>query len=292
MSIIQVDSLCKHFKKNPVLKDISFQIKEGQCVALIGPNGAGKTTLMSCLIGDLLATSGNILLDGLEANDASLKRKIGVLPQENKVPNQLKVKELIQFFRSIHQDALSEEEIQQLLCFSNQQYNQMAGDLSGGQKRMLSFVLTLIGKPKILFLDEPTASMDTSTRKRFWEIVDELKSKNMTIVYSSHYVEEVEHTADRILVLHNGELLRDTTSHRIRMEDTEKQFVVPKHYKEQVKQFEHIFEIKEELDSVSFKTRAANAVWKDLEALGVTIQEIEVMNKSLLDTIFEKIGEQ
>lgn len=290
MKVIQVTNLYKDFGKNKVLKNITFTIEQGQCVAIIGPNGAGKTTLMSCLNGDLFATAGDIKMNENNIIDSISKTSIGVLPQENVVPSQLKVKELINFFQSIYKDSLNDQEIQELLQFDQKQYNLLAEKLSGGQKRLLTFIFTLIGKPKILFLDEPTAAMDTSTRQRFWKIIDCLKSKQVTIVYSSHYIEEVEHTADRILVLYQGELLRDTTPHQMRMEDMEKQFIVPKKYCEEIKKLSNIFDIKMEYDSVRFKTKTPNEVLFKLEQIGVEIQDIEMMNKSLLNTIFEKTG--
>ena len=133
----------------------------------------------------------------------------------------LKVKELLTFFQAIYPNSLSDQEIDDLLQFTDKQKNQLASKLSGGQKRLFSFVLSLIGRPKILFLDEPTSAMDTSTRQHFWEIVNQLKQQGVTIVYSSHYIEEVEHTADRILVLHKGELIRDTTPYAMRSEEQE-----------------------------------------------------------------------
>ena len=109
--------------------------------------------------------------------------------------SQLRVRELITFFQDISENGLSKVEIQALLQFKDDQYQQFADKLSGGQKRLLAFVLCLIGKPDILFLDEPTAGMDTTTRQRFWEIINDLKKSGVTILYSSHYIEEVEHTA-------------------------------------------------------------------------------------------------
>uniref|UniRef100_UPI0005CF8736 ABC transporter ATP-binding protein n=1 Tax=Streptococcus suis TaxID=1307 RepID=UPI0005CF8736 len=188
--MIEVRALDKVIKGRPILSNISFEIKSGECVALIGPNGAGKTTLMSCLLGDRKATKGQVLLDGLAPQSQSNKEKVAVLPQENAIPTDLKVKELLRFFQAIYKDSLTDVEIDSLLCFSPEQKNQLAGKLSGGQKRLLAFVICLIGKPKLLFLDEPTAGMDTSTRQRFWEIVHELKDQGVTIFYTSHYIEE------------------------------------------------------------------------------------------------------
>ena len=143
--------------------------------------GAGKTVLMSCILGDKKPSSGQVLIDG---KAAKANNKIAVLLQENTIPNSLKVEELIVFFQSISDNPLTNQEVQKLLQFKEDQYQQFADKLSGGQRRLLAFVLCLIDKPKILFLDEPTAGMDTSTRQRFWEIVNDLKKAGTTILYS------------------------------------------------------------------------------------------------------------
>ena len=218
MTVIKVEKLSKKIKDKEILRNISFEINDGECVALIGPNGAGKTTLLDCLLGDKLVTSNQVSIQGLPVTSSQLDYTRSYLPQENVIVQKLKVKELIAFFQSIYPNPLSNQEVDQLLQFDQQQKEQFAEKLSGGQKRLFSFVLTLIGRPKLVFLDEPTSAMDTSTRQRFWEIVQELKARGVTILYSSHYIEEVEHTADRILVLNKGELIRDTTPLAMRSE--------------------------------------------------------------------------
>ena len=198
MELIEVKKLSKSIRGKEILKDISFEISQGDCVALIGPNGAGKTTLMDCLLGDKFLTAGQATIQGLKPTDNHLKQSVAILPQENTVVEDLKVKELLTFFQAIYPNSLSNQEIDNLLQFTDKQKNQLASKLSGGQKRLFSFVLSLIGRPKILFLDEPTSAMDTSTRQHFWEIVNQLKQQGVTIVYSSHYIEEVEHTITKI----------------------------------------------------------------------------------------------
>lgn len=290
--MIEVRALDKIIKGRTILSDISFEIKSGECVALIGPNGAGKTTLMSCLLGDRKATKGQVLLDGLAPQAQSNKEKVAVLPQENAIPTDLKVKELLRFFQAIYKDSLTDVEIDSLLCFSPEQKNQLAGKLSGGQKRLLAFVICLIGKPKLLFLDEPTAGMDTSTRQRFWEIVHELKGKGVTIFYTSHYIEEVEHTAERILVLHQGRLLRDTTPFAMRSEEQEKEVTLPIAFAAVVESLAEINEISYKQDTVSFKTRAIEQVWANLQEAGCRISDLEVQNKTLLNSLFDKTREE
>ena len=287
MNMIKVESLNKNIKGKAILKDISFEVTEGECVALIGPNGAGKTTLLDCLLGDKLVTSGQVSIQGLPVTSSKLDYTRAYLPQENVIVQKLKVKELIAFFQSIYPNPLSRQEIDQLLQFEQQQKEQFAEKLSGGQKRLFSFVLTLIGRPKLVFLDEPTAAMDTSTRQHFWEIVNQLKKNGITIVYSSHYIEEVEHTADRILVLHKGELIRDTTPYAMRGEEQEKHFTVPLTYQEVISTLDQIQGLEIKQNALSFTTKEASQVWKVLQEQGCTIEEIEVRNRTLLDSIFE-----
>ena len=287
MTVIKVEKLSKKIKDKEILRNISFEINDGECVALIGPNGAGKTTLIDCLLGDKFMSSGQIAIQGFAPTDPRLKQLISILPQENTVVQDLKVKELLSFFQSIYPNSLSNQEIDELLRFSDKQKNQLAGKLSGGQKRLFSFVLALIGRPKILFLDEPTAAMDTSTRQHFWEIVNQLKKNGVTIVYSSHYIEEVEHTADRILVLHKGELIRDTTPYAMRGEEQEKHFTVPLIYQDFISTLEQVQELEIKQNALSFTTKEASQVWETLQEQGCMIEEIEVRNRTLLDSIFE-----
>lgn len=287
MTVIKVEKLSKKIKDKEILRNISFEINDGECVALIGPNGAGKTTLIDYLLGDKFVSSGQIAIQGFAPTDPRLKQLISILPQENTVVQDLKVKELLSFFQSIYPNCLSNQEIDDLLRFSDKQKNQLAGKLSGGQKRLFSFVLALIGRPKILFLDEPTAAMDTSTRQHFWEIVNQLKKNGVTIVYSSHYIEEVEHTADRILVLHKGELIRDTTPYAMRGEEQEKHFTVPLTYQEVISTLDQIQGLEIKQNALSFTTKEASQVWKVLQEQGCMIEEIEVRNRTLLDSIFE-----
>ena len=288
MNMINVEKLSKKIKGKGILKDISFEVAEGECVAMIGPNGAGKTTLLDCLLGDKLVSSGQVSVQGLPVTSSKLDYIRGYLPQENVIVQKLKVKELIAFFQKIYPNHLSNQEIDQLLQFDKEQKEQFAEKLSGGQKRLFSFVLTLIGRPKLVFLDEPTAAMDTSTRQRFWEIVQELKAQGVTILYSSHYIEEVEHTADRILVLNKGELIRDTTPLAMRSEGIEKHFILPLAYKEVIEQSNLVENWSQKQDALQVVTREADAFWQLLVQAGCRIQEIEVNNRSLLDTIFEE----
>ena len=290
--VIEIKNINKQINKKRILNNISFDIFEGDCVALIGPNGAGKTTLMNCLLGNKFVDSGSIKINNLQPTNNKLKKSVNVLPQENVVPQKLKVKELIDFVKKLYKDHLSDEEIDNLLRFDNKLKETFASKLSGGQRRLLSFVLSLIGKPSILFLDEPTAGMDTSTRIRFWEIVNNLKNKGLTIIYSSHYIEEVEHTADRILVLNKGELIRDTTPHAMRAEEVEKFFTLPIKFLEVIENNSEIYNLEIKRDSFNFLTKKTDLIWNTLQKSGCTLNDLEIQNRTLLDSIFNTTKEQ
>lgn len=285
-NIIEVKNITKTIKGKNILNDISFNVNSGECIALIGPNGAGKTTLMNCLLGNKFINSGSIKINSLNPGNQKLKEFLNILPQENVVPEKLKVKELLNFIQKLYKNPLTNEEIDELLRFDDSQKDNFASKLSGGQKRLLSFIITLIGRPKLIFLDEPTAGMDTSTRIRFWEIVNNLKNKGLTIIYSSHYIEEVEHTADRILVLNKGKLIRDTTPHAMRAEEIEKYFTLPIKYLDLLKDNDIINNLEIKTDNINFLTKQPDEIWNILQQAGCTFKEIEIQNRTLLDSIF------
>ena len=285
-NIIKVKNITKTIKGKNILNDVSFEVNSGECIALIGPNGAGKTTLMNCLLGNKFINSGSIKINSLNPGNQKLKEFLNILSQENVVPEKLKVKELLDFIQKLYKNPLTNEEIDALLRFDESQKDNFASKLSGGQKRLLSFIITLIGRPKLIFLDEPTAGMDTSTRIRFWEIVNNLKNKGLTIIYSSHYIEEVEHTADRILVLNKGKLVRDTTPHAMRAEEIEKYFTLPIKYLDLLKDSDIINNLEIKTDNINFLTKKPDEIWNILQQAGCTIKEIEIQNRTLLDSIF------
>ena len=290
-TVIKVSQLTKNFKDKKVLKNLSFEVNEGDCLALIGPNGSGKTTLFNCLLGDYLPTTGKVNVLGQAAQALQLRSKVGILFQENQTEQKMKVSELLDFQKAIYPNPLTDKDIDDLLQFTDQQKYQFAEKLSGGQRRLLAFVQVLVGQPDILILDEPTAGMDTSTRKRFWEIIAELKKAGKTIIYSSHYIEEVEHTADRILVLHEGKLLRDTTPYLLRSEEKEKVFTLPADYLFAV-EGQEIQGLTIKTDTISFSSKQPQLIWDLISEAKCPIEDIEMTNRTLLNTIFDMAKEQ
>lgn len=289
-ALVSVSDISKTIKGKQVLDAISFEITRGECVALIGQNGAGKSSLLKCIIGDWNVNKGSIVIQQLSPTNGQLKGKIAVLAQENTIPINLKVRELITFFRSVASHPLSIDKVSSYLGFDPEQYDDLAGKLSGGQRRLLAFILCLIGQPEILILDEPTAGMDTATRKRFWEIIGELKEQGVSILYSSHYIEEVEHTADRILVLHKGRLIRDTTPYEMRYQE-DKQVTLPLSFLDEIQRRQDCYDLLLKKDCFQFRTKNLVVIWDQLYKEGLAITDIEIQNKTLLDTLFETTKE-
>ncbi|MDT4145074.1 ABC transporter ATP-binding protein, partial [Staphylococcus aureus] len=205
--LIQISNINKSFKKKRVLKNISFDIEKGTCIALIGKNGAGKSTLVDILSNKIIADDGVIL----DTDKLLQSENRSIMFQKTMFPDQLKVIEIIKLYQSFYENPLTLDVIIELTKFNS---NQFANKLSGGQQRLLDFVISLIGQPQLILLDEPTSNMDIEMREYFWSIIAKLKEENRTILYTSHYIEEVERMSDKIILIENGEVkLNDDTSH-------------------------------------------------------------------------------
>ena len=218
MNIITIDNVCKNYKSKKALDNVSLSIRQGELFGLLGVNGAGKTTLIKILCGLTRKTSGTITINNfnLDKEIDKIKEIIDISPQETSVANNLTVKENLEFFANIYNnnDVKTINEIIDIFNL-NEVLNQRAKTLSGGYKRRLSIAIALISKPKILFLDEPTLGLDVFARRELWNIIKKLQ-KNITIILTSHYLEEIENLCDRVAILSNGKLLQTGTIEEIK----------------------------------------------------------------------------
>ena len=218
MNIITIDKVCKNYKSKKALDNVSLSIKQGELFGLLGVNGAGKTTLIKILCGLTRKTSGTITINNfnLDKEIDKIKEIIDISPQETSVANNLTVKENLEFFANIYNnnDVKTINEIIDIFNL-NEVLNQRAKTLSGGYRRRLSIAIALISKPKILFLDEPTLGLDVFARRELWNIIKKLQ-KNITIILTSHYLEEIENLCDRVAILSNGKLLKTGTIEEIK----------------------------------------------------------------------------
>ncbi|GAA3446113.1 ABC transporter ATP-binding protein [Planomonospora venezuelensis] len=197
------------------LDELSLDIRSGELVGLLGPNGAGKSTLINLFVGLRRPSSGRVELLGGSPADPARRLSIGVTPQETGLPPTLRVREVVDFVaahfpRSVERGALLER-----FGLSGLERRQIGG-LSGGQKRRLAVALAFVGDPRMVFLDEPTTGLDVEARRSLWEAIRHFHAEGGTVVLTSHYLEEVEALAERVVVIGRGRVLADGSTAEVR----------------------------------------------------------------------------
>ncbi len=197
------------------LDRIDLDVPAGQLIGLLGPNGAGKTTLVNLLTGVRRPTSGTVQLCGGDPRDPASRRSLGVTPQETGLPSSLRVGEVVDFVRAHYPDPLGRAELLDRFGLSDLVRRQCGG-LSGGQKRRVAVALAFAGRPRIVFLDEPTTGLDVEARRALWDGIRAFHADGGTVVLTSHYLDEVEALAERVVVIGGGRVLADDTVAAVR----------------------------------------------------------------------------
>lgn len=215
-SIIEMNQVTKLFKGKKAVDRVSFSIEKGSIVAILGPNGAGKTTALSMILGLLDPSEGSIKVLGQDPKSQLVREKTGAMLQEVSVMDRLKAKELLQLIRSYYRNPMDLDELIKLTGLATTDLNRYAEKLSGGQKRNLGFALALAGNPDLLFFDEPTVGLDITARRKFWSDVRKLADEGKTVIFTTHYLQEADDIADRILLFHQGALVADGTPEEIK----------------------------------------------------------------------------
>jgi ABC-2 type transport system ATP-binding protein len=212
VAILSISDLRKSYEGGfEALKGVSLDIEEGEILALLGPNGAGKTTLISTVCGIIIPTSGTVTVGGhdIMTDFRAARALIGLVPQEISLEPFEKVINSVRFSRGLFgkpkNDALIEDILKKLSLWDKR--NNQIKELSGGMKRRVLIAKALAHEPRLLFLDEPTAGVDVELRKDMWDVVRELKSNGVTIILTTHYIEEAEAIADRVGVIADGQIL-------------------------------------------------------------------------------------
>ena len=219
-SIITIEKLEKTYKGGlHALKSVDLEIKRGEIFALLGPNGAGKTTLIGIICGLVRPTSGKVTADGHDIADDFRKARsaIGLVPQELATDMFTKVWDTVSFSRGLFGKAPDDKHLEKVLrdlSLWDKKDNKIA-TLSGGMKRRVLIAKALAHEPKILFLDEPTAGVDVELRRDMWEMVRKLRESGVTIILTTHYIEEAEEMADRIGVINKGEIILVEEKHTL-----------------------------------------------------------------------------
>ena len=211
-TLIKIDNIRKTYAgKFEALKGVNLEIKRGEILALLGPNGAGKTTLINAICGVVVPSSGSITVDGFDVIKDFRKTRsmIGLVPQELQLEAFEQVFQNVSYTRGLYGKKANPEIIEKILkdlSLWDKKDNRLR-ELSGGMKRRALIAKALSHEPKILFLDEPTAGVDINLRRDMWRVVKKLQEKGVTIILTTHYIEEAEAIADRVSVINNGEII-------------------------------------------------------------------------------------
>ncbi|MBF8292323.1 MAG: multidrug transporter ATP-binding protein [Steroidobacteraceae bacterium] len=305
-SIISISSLTKTYASGQhALKHVSLEIREGEILALLGPNGAGKTTLISIVCGIVTPTSGTVLVDGNDIlrNYRATRSKIGLVPQELMTDAFETVGATASFSRGLFGCAPNPKHIEGVLRDLSlwDRRNDIIMTLSGGMKRRVMIAKALSHEPRILFLDEPTAGVDVELRRDMWALVRRLRDNGVTIILTTHYIDEAEEMADRIGVISQGELIVVEDKNRLMRKLGKKQLTL--HLQEPMTsipagfeawklalkaggfELEYTFDASEEQTGIP-------ALLRRLSELGIAFKDLNTRQSSLEDIFVSLVGER
>ena len=216
--VIVIDHLRVIRGKRPAIHDLSVQIARGTITGLLGPSGCGKTTLMRSIVGTQILTAGSVTVLGHPAGSAPLRRRIGYMPQEATIYNDLRIVDNVRYFASLYgMDASAADEAVDAVGLTDHR-TALCGNLSGGQRTRASLACALVANPDLLVLDEPTVGLDPVLRVDLWQQFHQLARRGTTLIVSSHVMDEADHCGD-LLLMREGHLLAHSTPRKLR-EDT------------------------------------------------------------------------
>ncbi|MEJ2612992.1 MAG: ABC transporter ATP-binding protein [Candidatus Thiodiazotropha sp.] len=294
-TIISISNLSKTYNGGfHALKKVNLDIKEGEIFALLGPNGAGKTTLISVICGLVSPTSGTVSVSDFDIikNYRQARKLIGLVPQELTLSAFERVWDTLRFSRGLFGKKADDEYLEQLLkdlSLWDKKDNELRM-LSGGMKRRVLIGKALSHQPKILFLDEPTAGVDVELRKDMWRIVNKLRESGVTIILTTHYIEEAEQIADRVGVINDGQLLLVDDKTNMMHELGRKQLIIE--LKEPIKIVpeslnSHTLELSDDGNELIFtydtqaKSTGITALFQDMQNAGLSMKDLSTTQSSL-----------
>ncbi len=215
MDVVDVTDLCVRYKQVRALRGVTLQVTEGEVVCILGPNGAGKSTLINVLLGLREPDAGTARLFGGTPQQPAVRGRVGAMLQQEAVPEGLTVREVVQLVGRYYPYRLPVEVVLGQAGLRTVGRKRVA-ELSGGQRQRLEFALALAGDPDLLLLDEPTVAMDVAGRGAFWDRARALTGLGKTVLFSTHYLTEADEYADRVVVLHHGQVIHDGTAGQLK----------------------------------------------------------------------------
>jgi ABC-2 type transport system ATP-binding protein len=275
---VELSNVSKRFGEVQALQEVSFTINAGEVVAMLGPNGAGKTTSISIMLGTRLPNAGKALLFGMQPRDLRARKRIGVMLQESGVPGMLKVEEIVELFGSYYPAPLPATQAIAMAGLQ-EKAKSLVKDLSGGQRQRLYFALAVCGNPDVLFLDEPTVGMDVEGRRRFIDEIGNLATQGRTVVLTTHYLEEADQLARRVIVIDRGRIIADSTPAEIKSRVAGKRITFTT--TQQLPEGLPLTGLRVEGTRVRLLTNEPESVLRELFSRGIEMQQLEVSGADL-----------
>jgi len=214
--ILKVKDLRKVYDGKPAVDDISFEVKKGEIFGILGPNGAGKTTTLEMIETMREIDGGTIIIDGINVakNPDAVKRIIGVQPQTPAFQDKQKLTEIIELFSAAYGEKVNAKKFLDDVQLGDKA-NSYPEQLSGGQRQRLSIAAALVHSPKVFFLDEPTTGLDPQARRNLWDLIREVRDKGVTVIMTTHYLDEAELLCDRVAIMDTGKIIALDTPHNL-----------------------------------------------------------------------------
>ncbi len=273
----------KCFNEVRALDDVSLSIAPGETVAVLGPNGAGKTTAVALLLGLLSPDEGEVRLFGQKPGSRALHQKIGVMLQISGVPETLTVTEHITLFSSYYPRPRPLEDLIRAAGLEGLE-NRRYGALSGGQQQRVLFALALCGDPELLFLDEPTAGLDVAARRSLWTEISALANDGRGILLTTHYLEEADALADRVVVLHQGRVVAEGTPSEIKARTLGRTIRCTTSLEDtQLETLAGIESLSRQGSRIELLTHDADSLVRSLFALDPDLRDLEITGAALED---------
>jgi len=283
---ISVEHVSKRFGSVHAVDDVTFHVEPGTIVALLGPNGAGKTTLISMILGLSQPTDGSVRIFGQRPRDRAARERLGVMLQHVTLPQSVKVKELVAWFRSFYRHPLPGDHLLQMAGIEHLAERE-AVKLSGGEQRRLQFALAMAGDPALLVLDEPTTGMDVESRRAFWNSLRSfVHDGRRTLLLTTHHLEEAESVADRVILLKAGRVIADGSLSEIKARAGNRyvSFVAgPRCTKEQIEQLPHVANVRYSGRHVQIQTDRPDDVLRAIILRDLDASSFEVSQGALED---------
>lgn len=229
-NIITVKKLIKRYGEKTTVNGVSFAVKEGEVFGILGPNGAGKTTTLEMIEALRPIDGGSVVLDGIDVkkDPAKVKRIIGIQLQSTAFFDKLTLREQLKMFNALYNSDSDPDELLAEVQLTEKQKSYVE-NLSGGQRQRFSIAAALVNKPRVLFLDEPTTGLDPQARRNLWDLISQIKKKGITVVLTTHYMDEAELLCDRIAIMDNGEIMTIDTPKNLIKALIKRGFKKPQH---------------------------------------------------------------